>query len=314
MRTVALGSSGIEVTPICMGTWNMGQPQGWGPEDDAHSIDLIRYAIDRGCNFIDTARAYGRGRAERIVGEAIKGRRDGLILATKMMHCPSAMVSKHIDESLECMGVDMIDLYICHWPFPRHDLDAFFEAMAVERERGRIRAIGVSNFSTEQMALAMNYGVVSLQPPYSIVWRTEDSTLQFCRDHGIAVTPYSPLAQGLLTGRYTRSESEVTGVRQHNQLFSERVFPNALEAARAVDAVADKLGCTSAQAALAWLLRTDGVTSLVLGASSREQWQQNLGALDVDIPDADYAHLDRLGREVWELLGPDETMWGWKPD
>ena len=161
--------------------------------------------------------------------------------------------------------------------------------------------------------MALKYDACSLQPPLSLLWRISDDTMEFCRDENVAITPYSPLAQGLLTGRYTRGESAVTGVRKNNLLFDGEVFEKSLEVAREVDAVADKLGCLSSQVALAWLLRTPGITSVIVGASSVEQWEQDVGALDVEISDEDYDVLDRKGKAVWDMLGPDETMWGWKP-
>jgi aryl-alcohol dehydrogenase-like predicted oxidoreductase len=313
MEKVELGSSGIQVSRLCLGTWNMCGEEGWGPVDDQASIDLIHYAMDHGCNCIDTARGYGNGYSERIVGKAIKGRREDVIVATKMFHCPADQVGGYIDQSLECMQTDYIDLYLCHWPFPSLPLEPFFDSMIAEKEKGRIRAIGASNFDARQMAIAKQYGVCSLQPPLSILWRIPDETMDFCRDHQVAMTPYSPLAQGLLTGRYSRGTSDITGVRLNNQLFSDQIYPKALGVARTVDQIADKLDRLSSQVALAWLLQTPGIASLIVGASNIEQWRQNLGSLDLVLADSDYELLDREGREVWDLLGSKETMWGWKP-
>jgi aryl-alcohol dehydrogenase-like predicted oxidoreductase len=313
MHTVPLGNSGIDVTPICLGTWNMAGDAGWGPDDDERAVALIHHALDSGCNFLDTARGYGRGHAETVVGKAIKGRRDQVVVATKMLHCPPAKVRTELEASLACLDTDYIDLYICHWPRPSLPLEPFFEALAAEREAGRIRAIGVSNFNLHQMETAARYGVVSLQPPMSILWRFPDAVRLFCHEQGIAVTPYSPLAQGLLTGRYTAGDVSFTGIRSRNHLFSEEILPDSLAVARKVDELAAKLGCTSSQVALAWLLRTTGITTVIVGASRPEQWDQNLGALTVQIPDEDYADLDQAGRAVWERVGTDEAMWGWKP-
>ena len=313
MKTIELGTSGIQVTPVCLGTWNMAGEVGWGPDDDKQSIGIIRRALDDGCNFVDTATGYGRGKAERVLGEAIRGRRDDVVVATKMMHCPPERVGPTIEESLERLGTDHVDLYICHWPRPSLALEPFFEEMVRQRDAGKIRAIGVSNFDADQMRTAAEFGVVSLQPPLSVLWRIPDDTVACCRGAGVALTPYSPLAQGLLTGRYTRVQAEITGVRKSNQLFSDEVFPHSLAVARKVDAIADRLGCTSSQVALAWLLRTPGVTSVIVGASSVEQWCDNAAALGVTLPDEDYRDLDEAGRGVWDMLGPDETMWGWKP-
>lgn len=313
MERVKLGTSGIEVSRLCLGAWNFAGGEGWGPEDDAASVRLMQHAFDSGCNFIDTARGYGRGHSEELVGRGIRGRRDQVVVASKMVHCPGDKVAGEIEASLGLMQTDYIDLYICHWPRPSLPLEEFFSALVNVKEAGKIREIGVSNFDVEQMELAVAFGAVSLQPPFSILWRIEDEILAFCREHGIAITPYSPLAQGLLTGRYTRGQSDITGIRKNNQLFSDAIFPQALDVARTLDAVADRAGCTSAQAALAWVLRTPGVTAPIVGASRAEQWDQNIKALDLAIPDEDYALLDAQGRKIWDRIGHDETMWSWKP-
>lgn len=313
MDTVRIGSSGIEVSRFCMGAWNFAGGEGWGPEGDDASVRLMHHAFDSGCNFIDTARGYGRGHSEEVVGKGIKGRRDQVVVSSKLVHCPAEKVAGEVDTSLRLMQTDYIDLYICHWPSPSQSLDAFFEALVKEKERGKIREIGASNFDAAQLRTALKYGAVSLQPPFSILWRIPDDTLAFCTENNIAITPYSPLAQGMLTGRYTRGESEVTGIRRNNQLYSELLFPRALDVCRKVDTVADRLGCTSAQVALAWLLKTPGVTAPIVGSSSTQQWDQNMGALSVELSQDDYDMLDREGRTVWDLLGPDESMWGWKP-
>ncbi|UCC67128.1 MAG: aldo/keto reductase [Armatimonadota bacterium] len=314
MKKISLGNSDIQITRFCLGTWNMAGGPGWGPEGEEAGISLIRHALDRGCNFVDTARVYGSGKSEQVVGKAVQGRRDQVIIATKMMHCKPEEVGPYIAESLDCLRTDYVDLYICHWPFPSLPLEPFFEEMVRQRESGKIRAVGVSNFDLEQMRIALNYGVVSLQPPLSILWRIPHDLLDFCRENNVAVTPYSPLAQGLLTGRYTRRKTDsFGGPREGNLLFSEAMLPHSLQVASLVDGIADSMGSTSAQVSLAWLLQTPGITSVIVGASSTEQCDQNLGALDVTLSEEDYSRLDEAGRAVWDRLGPDETMWGWKP-
>jgi len=314
MERVRLADSGMEVTRICLGTWNMGGDRGWGPETEAGAVALIQHALDGGCNLVDTARGYGNGRSEETVGKAVKGRRDQVVIATKMMHSRPEELGPTIEASLKCLGTEYVDLYICHWPFPSLPLEPFFEEMVRQREAGRIRAIGVSNFNLEQMRTAKRYGVVSLQPPFSILWRIPQEVIAFCREQRVAVTPYSPLAQGLLTGRYTRRKTEVTGgPRRANLLFSGDAWPAAREVAMRVDQVADRIGCTSSQVALAWLLQTPGMTSVIVGASSPAQWDENLAALNLTLPEDDYRQLDQAGLAVWERFGPEETMWRWKP-
>jgi aryl-alcohol dehydrogenase-like predicted oxidoreductase len=292
----------------------MGGQKGWGPESEEVAVSLIHHALDSGCNFVDTARSYGRGKSEEIVGKGIKGRREAVVVATKMMQCPPEEVVPNIEASLKCLGTDYIDLYICHWPAPSLPLEPFFEEMVRQREAGKIRAIGVSNFNRQQMETAVTYGVVSLQPPFSILWRVADDVLSFCRESNLAVTPYSPLAQGLLTGRYTRESAKSPGgPRESNVLFSEDVLPASLAVAAEVDRIADRMGCTSAQVALAWVLQTPGIRCALVGASRPSQWDENAGALDVTLSEGDYRVLDQAGRAVWDRFDPEDALWGWKP-
>jgi myo-inositol catabolism protein IolS len=316
MDYVALGKSDLEVSRLCLGTWNMAGLEGWGPDDDQQSIDLVRRVQDTGCNFFDSAHGYGRGHSEEILGRALAEdeRRERAIVATKIVHCAREDVEPSLDAALQRLRTDYVDLYIVHWPAPSRSLPEFMEEMCRLREKGKARQIGVSNFNRQQMETAAGYGVVSLQPPYNPLWRIiEPDVLPFCRESNIAVTPYAPLAQGLLTGRFTRGTEPTTGVRKSNQLFSEPVFSKAKEAARVLDGVADEQGCTSSQAGLAWLLRTEGVTSPIVGVSRWSQWEDNVGALDVELTDEQYARISVAGMEVWKLFTPDDTMWGWKP-
>jgi aryl-alcohol dehydrogenase-like predicted oxidoreductase len=314
MERVTLGSSGIEVTRLCIGSWNMAPQKGWGPEDDEASVALLRHALDSGCNFIDTAMGYGRGRSEEIVGKAVKGRRDRTVVATKAVQGPPEEFEQVLDTCLRHLDTDYVDLFICHWPRPSQPLEPYLEAMNRQKQAGKIRALGASNFDLEQMRTAVENGIVSLQPPLSILWRIPDELMAFCRESNVAITPYSPLAQGALTGRLTRQKEALAGPRKNNVLMSDENMERTLAVARDVDAIADRLGCASSQVALAWLLRTTGVTSLIVGASSASQWDENIGALDVTLPDEDYRRLDESGRKVWDVFGADATMWGYKPE
>jgi len=317
MDYLQLGKSDLHVSRICLGTWNMSGAKGWGPEEDERSVELIRRAQDSGCNFFDTAHGYGRGHAEKVLGRALAEgeRREHAVISTKIIQCDPGQVEQQLDTALERLQTDYVDLYIVHWPRPGRDLDAFLAAMNEMKDKGKARWIGVSNFDADQMRKATEYGVVSLQPPYNILWRIIDSdVLPFCRARGIAITPYSSLAQGLLTGRFSRGSEEKTGMRKRNVLFEEPVFSKAREAARAVDQIADEHGRTSPQIALAWLLHTEGVTAPIVGISKWSQWQDNLGALDVQLSQEEYDHLSRAGMEVWDMLPDDATMWNWQPD
>jgi aryl-alcohol dehydrogenase-like predicted oxidoreductase len=180
------------------------------------------------------------------------------------------------------------------------------------REKGKARAIGTSNFNLTQMAVAAQHGAAVLQPPFNPLWRLIDGdVLPFCRENKVAVTPYRPLAQGLMTGRYTRADSTVTGSpRKANRLFREPVFTRAMEAACVVDAVADETGATSSRVTLAWCLATPGVTAPIVGISRMAQWKENMGALEVALTDEQYRAISEAGLRVWRELPDDASMWG----
>lgn len=317
MDYLTLGKSSIEVSRLCLGTWNMGGEEGWGPEGDERSVDLIRKVQDTGCNFFDSAHGYGRGHAEEVLGQALAegDRRARAIVATKIVHGNPENVEPSLDAALQKLQSDYLDLYIVHWPRPSMSLREFLDKMFEMKEKGKVREIGVSNFNLEQMKVAAEYGVVSLQPPYNVLWRIiEPDVLPFCRENNIAVTPYSSLAQGLLTGRFSRTEEKLTGIRTSNLLFEEPVFAKARQAASVVDEIADQHGYTSSQVALAWLLATDGVTGPIVGISRWSHWEDNLGALDVELSDEEYQRISAAGMAVWDMFPDDATMWGWKPD
>ncbi|MHC4591600.1 MAG: aldo/keto reductase [Planctomycetota bacterium] len=317
MDYVRLGNSDLTVSRLCLGTWNMGGGRGWGPDDDEQSIDLIRRAQDSGCSFFDTAHGYGRGHAEEVLGKALAegDRRERAIVATKIIQCALCELEPNLDAALARLQSDCVDLYIVHWPRPSMRLEDFLAAMCQMKEKGKVREIGASNVNSDQMKVAVRYGAISLQPPYNVLWRAiESELLPFCRQNNIAVTPYSPLAQGLLTGRFSRSSEEATGPRARNLLFLEPAFAKAREAACVVDEVADARGCTSSQVALAWLLRTDGVTAPIVGVSKWRHWQDNVGALDLQLTDEEYERISAAGMAAWDMIPPDSTMWGWTPE
>ena len=217
MRTRKLGFTDLYLTTVGLGTWAIGGPWdfGWGPQDDADSIATIQKAIDLGINWIDTAPAYGLGHSEEIVGQAIKGRRDGLIIATKcgmVWDDPSSgkaynrlkaeSIRQEVEDSLRRLDIDVIDLLQIHWPVPDEDLEEAWEEMARLAEEGKIRYLGASNFSVEQLARVKRiYPVASLQPPYNMLQRDiEKELLPFCAANDIGVITYGPMQRGLLTG------------------------------------------------------------------------------------------------------------------
>lgn len=314
MESRELGRSGIRVSIIGLGTWAMGGLQ-WSGADDNESIATIHAAIDRGVTLIDTAEVYGKGRSEEVVGRALRGRRDRVVLATKaaMWNAAPGKVREALEGSLRRLQTDAVDLYQIHWPHktvPLEDTMAALDALVGE---GKVRAVGVSNFDVAQMRRCLApRRIESLQPPYNLFWRgIEGEILPFCRERDIALLAYSPLAQGLLTGKFSKdTRIPADDIRRHNVLFQGETYLRCLEAVSGLRDVGARYGRTPGQAAVNWLLRQPGVTSAILGARTPAQIEENLGAAGWDLSGKDAAEIDRLGRTVTDTLPAHETLWG----
>ena len=314
MEMTTLGRTGIEVSRLCMGCW---QAAGWASSDDERFVATIRHGLDQGLNFLDTAVGYGRGHSEELVGKAIAGRRDQVVVATKFSHPSSrpADVRKALEEALERLGTDHIDLFQQHWPPPDIPLADTIGELGRLKEEGKIRAIGVSNWmEPEWSELGDPSRVDCLQPNHSLLWRSiEHSVLAMCRKHGIAVITYSSLCQGILAGRFRTLDAIPQDSRSHNRRLTPDDFPQVLGVLDVLEEVAGKCGKTMGQTALRWLLDQPGITAPIAGASRPEQVDQNLGALGWTLEPGDW---QRLADASWPLsadLKPHDTMWRWHP-
>jgi len=324
MKKRALGRSGLEVTPIGLGCWVMGGWM-WGGADDDRSVAAIHKAIDLGVNVIDTAPVYGEGHSEEVVGRALEGIRDRVVLATKCglvwpprtgrVHFtdpegrtffhnlePDSVIAE-CEASLTRLRTDVIDLYQCHWPDPGSSLDDTMPALLKLQEQGKVRAVGVSNFSTEQMQACLTHGrIESDQPQYNMLDRSiEAEMLPFCREHGIGIIAYSPLARGILTGKVTMDrtfpDSDHRGRLAWYRPENRRRVLDFLEAVRPI---ADGHGATLAQLAANWVISQDGVTTALCGARTPEQVTENVRAGEFELTESELAdirtRLDELGK------------------
>ena len=304
-----LGRTGVQVSPLCLGCMNFG---GKTEPEDAYRI--IDRAIEAGINFIDTANVYSRGRSETVTGEALKrnGRREYVVLATKVHgrmadDDPNALGNsrRHIiaqcEESLKRLQTDWIDLYQIHRPQPSVPIDETLRALDDLIRAGKVRYIGTSTFAAWQVVEALwtarELGLnrfVCEQPPYNILdRRIERELLPMARTYGTATIPWSPLAGGLLTGKYSGGEKAPAGSRYAGRedatdRWNETVF-KVLDQLRPV---AERLGCTLSQLALRWCLDQPGVTSPIMGPRTLEQLEDNLGALDTALDDEARAAID----------------------
>lgn len=313
METRRLGRSDLELTPVVFGAWGIGGLM-WGGSDEAEAVDAIRAALDAGINAVDTAASYGPGRSEELVGRALRGRREGVVVATKcglrwdepvgaarletlgldgrpqrLYHdLRPATVREECEGSLRRLGVETIDLYQIHRPDPVHGFEDALAEMLKLRDAGKIRWIGVSNFSVEQMQRAQDVaGIVSAQPAYSLLERgIEADLLPWCRGAGVGVIAYSPLARGLLSGKVrVDTVYPATDHRSSLPLFAPESRRRVLAGLEKVRPIAEAHGVSLANLAVAWAIGEPGVTAALVGARTPAQAAENARTVFVRLSD-----------------------------
>ncbi|MDZ8237774.1 MAG: aldo/keto reductase [Nostoc sp. ChiQUE01a] len=317
MEKRTLGNSDVQITPILMGTWQAGKRM-WVGIEDADSIKTIRAAFEAGITTIDTAEVYGQGHSEKIVAEALSDVRHQVVYATKVFanHLKYEQVIQACERSLTNLKTDYIDLYQIHWPSGAFNseivpIEETMSALNFLKEQGKIRAIGVSNFSSVQLAEAASYGRIdSLQPPYSLFWRqVEKDALPYCIEHNISILAYSPLAQGLLTGKFAIGHQfDPADNRAKNKLFQGENFERAQQALEKLRPIALLHNCSLAQLALAWLI-AQPQTNAIAGARYPQQAQDNALAAQIQLSAAELAEIDAIGRIVSDRLDNNPIMW-----
>ncbi len=308
MRYRRLGDSDLEVSEISLGSW---LTFGVGVEAEAARACLDA-AFDAGINFIDTANVYGRGAAETFLGEALKDRpRDSFILATKLFFPMSAtdqglsrgQVEKQLDASLKRLRTDVIDLYQCHRYDSDTPLEETMEALTRAVESGKVRCIGFSEWPAERIQAALDLtGVtkfVSSQPQYSLVWREPESdVIPVCAANGISQIVWSPLGQGVLSGKYDPDKPPAPGTRAASDEmggYMDRLMrPELLRAVRDLAPLADEAGLTLPQFALAWVLREPNVASAIIGASRPAQVEENAAASGAKVDPVLFARAEAI--------------------
>lgn len=255
IEQITLGSSGISVSKVCLGTWAIGGWM-WGGSEEDESIRTIHAALDRGVNFIDTAPVYGFGRSEEIVGKALKGhlKRESVIIATKVglewddkgrvfRNSTRQRIIKEVEDSLRRLQTDYIDLYQVHWPDPLTPIEETAQIMDELLKTGKIRAVGVSNYTPEQMEVFRKVAPLhSVQPPYNLFERQiEEDVLPYAKEHGIAVLAYGAICRGLLSGKM-KADTPFKGddLRQHDPKFREPRYSHYLNAVAELDKLAAK--------------------------------------------------------------------------
>ena len=316
MQYRKLGTSELEVPVVSFGAWAIGGWM-WGGSDEQAAIRAIQTGIDAGITCIDTAPVYGMGLSEQIVGKAIKGRRDTVIIATKCglrwdeeegipnegefffdtvdnTGAPAKIfknlrmhsIEYEVEASLRRLGVDYIDLYQCHWPDSTTPLEETMTALKQLQDMGKIRAIGVSNFTPAMLQESRKYvTIASDQPKYNALERAiEYDLLPYCRAEEIGVLAYSPIAQGLLTGKVSLDREFPEGdVRRNKPLFSRENRKKVLGMLKGVQPIADAHNCTLGQLFIAWLVAQPGITSALVGARNERQVAENAAAGELNL-------------------------------
>ncbi len=319
MLTREIGASGIEASVIGLGTWAIGGWM-WGGTDEAKSIAAIQASVDAGVTLIDTAPAYGQGVAEDIVGKALKGRRDQVVLATKCGLVWHTQKGNHffdydgkpvhrylgkdaiiyeVEQSLTRLGTDYIDHYITHWQDPTTPIAETMEALETLKQQGKIRSIGASNTSADEVKAYVAAGQLdAIQEEYSMVKRDIEGTLlPVCRENGVSVLSYSSLALGLLSGKIG-PDREFTGddQRKDNPRFSMANRQKVADLMQTIAPIAEAHGATLAQTVIAWTVQQPGITFSLCGARDAAQAVENAKAGQLRLTEAEIAEIDTQAR------------------
>ena len=311
MKVKQLGNTDIHLSSIGLGTWAIGGGSygfGWGPQDDKQSIDTIHRSIDLGIDWIDTAPVYGLGHSEEILGQAIKGKRDKLIISTKCgiiwgkvrniaFNLDKESVRAEVEQSLKRLKVDVIDLYQIHKPIPAEKIEEAWGVLADLVKEGKIRYAGVSSFTLEQLKQVQPiHPVAFLQPEYNMLEPAiEQDILGYCAGNHIGVIVYSPMCSGLLTGKFTRDKVEALPAddwrRASSPYFQEPYFSAHLQLVEKLRPIAERNNKTLSQLAIAWVLRRPEVTAAIVGARRPSQIEQTAPAGDWVLSEEDKSEL-----------------------
>jgi 1-deoxyxylulose-5-phosphate synthase len=315
VRYRQLGSSDLQVSEIALGSW---LTYGLGVDDSAARA-CVDKAFEVGINFIDTSNVYGRGAAETFLGDVLQSRpRDSYVLATKLFFpmddtgenkgLSRPQVFKQLDGSLRRLRTEYVDLYQCHRYDSQTPLEETMEALTEVVQQGKVRYLGFSEWTPEQIRGALDLGppyekFVSSQPQYSILWRvSEREVIPLCAANGISQIVWSPLAQGVLTGKYPPGEPPPAGTRMGDEQMGWAMDrfrdDDVLEAVQRLRPIADRLGVTMAQLAIAWVLREPNVAAAIIGATRPEQVEDNAAASGIELDEATLAAIDETVADV----------------
>jgi aryl-alcohol dehydrogenase-like predicted oxidoreductase len=317
-----LGRGHSKVSRIVLGCWALGGGYTWGDQDSGRSIATIHRALELGINAFDTAEFYSAGRSEELLGEALQGRRQEAFVITKLWteNMTRDKAIRACEASLRRLRTDVIDLYLIHWPNRAVPLEETLGAMEQLKTQGKARAIGVCNFGAADLSQALQTCQIAAdQLAYSLLFRAiEPEILPACRKAHVGVLAYSPLAQGLLTGKFscagevdderarTRFYSKARPGTVHGEAGHEAAVFAALSEIRGI---CQELGKPMAEVAVAWVLRQEGVVAALVGARTPEQIQANIQAAEIELPAEAISRLNAATDTLTQQMGANADMW-----
>lgn len=323
MICIKLPHTDFEVSQIAFGAWAIVGGFNWGPQDEKDSIDALRTAYEMGINFFDTAELYGKGASENLIYKALGEVKDKIIVATKIKPEDFAFedVKKATEERLKALKTDQLDLLQLHWPNPKIPVEETMGALEELKKEGKIRAFGVSNFGKEDLSEAFKHTqeISSNQLPYNLIWRAiECEVLPECKHRHVPILCYSPIMQGLLTGKFS-DPAEVPDDRARTRHFSSKraqtrhgeagCEEETFEVLKKIKTISDQIGKPMVEVSIAWLLAQPAVGSVIVGGRNGEQVKKNVKAADLKLDDDVLEQLNQATLPLKERLGKNADLW-----
>lgn len=322
-HTRALGTSNIQVSTVTLGCWAIVGDSTWGQQSEKDAIEAITTAYELGVNSFDTAEMYGNGYSEQLLAKALTGKRHQVVIASKVS--PQNTNSwedllEACNRSLKNLATDYLDIYYLHWPNRQSPIEKVVEGMTKLQQQGKIRSFAVSNFGPQDLNGLLRHSLpVANQLPYSLLWRAIESEITpICRQHNIGIACYSPIAQGLLTGKFLDADAVPESRGRTRHFSSQRAQTRHQEdgqeeltfaTIKAIAALAEELSCPMAELALAWLLHQPGVATVIAGARNKAQMVANAKAMSRTLTPETLARLDKITKQLQTALGNNPDMW-----
>jgi len=328
IKYIPLGSSSIQISNMAFGCWAIVGGFNWGPQDKKDSIEALSAAFDLGITLYDTAEAYGDGQSEQLIAKVFAGKRDKIVISSKVLpeHYSPKELLKACERSLKNLKTDWIDLYQLHWPNRDYPIEETLSILDKIKQQGKIREYGVSNFGVKNLQECLNAGyfICSNQLSYNLLFRAIEYEIKpFCLNNNIGILCYSPLMQGLLTGKF-KTDSEVSDDRARTRHFSGRRSQarhgekgwekETFRTLSQIRQIAEKMGESMANISLAWLKAQPGVNSLLMSGRNAHQVKHNVQAINLNLSEEIIQKLNQVSEPLKQILGKNADMWQGEKD